>query len=39
LAQIREQVADQAAAAKQELLKKVDGFADAISEKILGRAI
>lgn len=39
LVQIREQVADQAAAAKQELLKKVDGFADAISEKILGRAI
>jgi F-type H+-transporting ATPase subunit b len=39
LAQIRERVAGQAAAAKQELLKEVDGFANTISEKILGRVI
>ena len=39
LAQIRERVAREAEAAKQELLKEVDGFAGAISEKILGRVV
>ncbi len=39
LAQIREKVAGEAAVAKQALLKEVDGFAKAISEKILGRAV
>jgi F-type H+-transporting ATPase subunit b len=39
LAQVRERVAAEAATAKQQLLKEVDGFANAISEKILGRVI
>ena len=39
LAQIREKVAKEATAAKAQLLKEVDGFANAISEKILGRAV
>jgi F-type H+-transporting ATPase subunit b len=39
LAEIREKVSNEAAAAKGQLLKEIDGFASAISEKILGRAV
>ena len=39
LVEIRKRVAKEASAAKEELLKEVDGFANAISEKILGRAV
>jgi len=38
LTKIREQIASEANEAKQALMKDVDGFASAISEKILGRA-
>ncbi len=38
LTKIREQIAGEANEAKQALMKDVDNFASAISEKILGRA-
>ena len=39
LTKIREQIAGEANEAKQALMKDVDSFASAISEKILGRAV
>jgi F-type H+-transporting ATPase subunit b len=39
LAQVRQQVAKDVEVARQALLKEVDGFAEAIGEKILGRAV
>ena len=39
LSQVREQVAKDVEVARQSLLKDVDGFAEAIGEKILGRAV
>ncbi len=39
LAKIREQIAKDTDAVKATLIKEVDGFADIISEKILGRAV
>ena len=39
LTQVREQVARDVEVARQSLLKEVDGFAEAIGEKILGRAV
>ena len=39
LLQVREQVAKDVEVARQSLLKDVDGFAEAIGEKILGRAV
>ena len=39
LTKIREQIAGEASEAKQALMKDVDGFASAISEKILGRGV
>ncbi len=39
LTKIREQIAGEASEAKQALMKDVDSFASAISEKILGRAV
>jgi F-type H+-transporting ATPase subunit b len=39
LTKIREQIAGEANDAKQALMKDVDSFASAISEKILGRAV
>ena len=39
LAQVREQVTNDVEIARQSLLKEVDGFAEAIGEKILGRAV
>ncbi len=39
LSQVREQVAKDVEVARQTLLKEVDGFAEAIGEKILGRAV
>ena len=39
LAQIRETVKKEAGVARESLQREVDGFADQISEKILGRAV
>jgi F-type H+-transporting ATPase subunit b len=39
LIKIKEQIAEQTKAAETALLKDVDNFADAISEKILGRTV
>ena len=39
LTKIREQIAGEANEARQALMKDVDSFASAISEKILGRAV
>ena len=39
LIKIKEQIAEQTKEAKTALLKDVDNFADAISEKILGRTV
>jgi F-type H+-transporting ATPase subunit b len=39
LSQVRQQVAKDVEVARQALLKEVDGFAEAIGEKILGRAV
>ena len=39
LAQVREKIKREAETARESLQKEVDGFADRISEKILGRAV
>lgn len=39
LAEVRERIARDAEAARQTLLQEIDGFAEAIGQKILGRAI
>ena len=39
LSQVREQITKDVEVARQSLLKEVDGFAQAIGEKILGRAV
>lgn len=39
LAQVREKIAADTDAVKAKLIQEVDGFADIISEKILGRAV
>lgn len=39
LAEVREKIAKDAQAAKTSLLQEIDGFANAIGEKILGRAV
>ena len=39
LAEIREKIAQEAEEARQALLKEVDGFAEDISRRILGRAV
>ncbi len=39
LAEVRQKIAKDAEEAKKSLLKEIDGFANAIGEKILGRAV
>jgi len=39
LAEIREKIAQEAEEARQALLKEIDGFAEDISRRILGRAV